>query len=69
MYNLLFQTSAAALKALALDPKYLGGQIGMVGVLHPWTRDLAYHPHIHYLVPGGALSPDGSTWLAPRSAA
>jgi hypothetical protein len=69
LYNLLFQTSAAALQALALDPHYLGGQLGMVGVLHTWTRDLAYHPHVHYLVPGGALSPDGSTWLSPRSTA
>src|SRR5262249_32675269 len=69
MYNLLFQTSAAALQTLALDPHYLGGQIGMVGVLHTWTRDLAYHPHVHYLVPGGALSPEGSQWFAPRCAA
>ena len=68
LYNLLFQTSSAALKALALDSKYLGGQIGMLGVLHTWTRDMAYHPHIHYIVPGGALSPDGSTWLTPHSA-
>jgi hypothetical protein len=68
LYNLLFQTSAAALKALALDPKYLGGQIGMVGVLHTWTREMAYHPHVHYLVPGGALAPDGAQWLAPHAA-
>jgi hypothetical protein len=68
LYTLLFQTSARALQALALDPKYLGGQLGMVGVLHTWTREMAYHPHIHYLVPGGALSPDGSTWLTPRYA-
>jgi len=40
MYNLLFQTSAAVLQALALDPTYLGGQLGMVGVLHTWTREL-----------------------------
>ena len=69
LYPLLFQTSAAALPALALDPHSLGGQIGMVGVLHPWTRNLASHPHVHYLVPGGALSPEGTQWLAPRSAA
>ena len=67
MYNALFQTSAAALQVLSLDAKHLGGQIGMVGVLHTWTRDMAYHPHVHYLVPAGALSPDGSQWLAPRS--
>jgi len=68
LYTLLFQSSAAALKALALDPKYLGGQLGLVGVLHTWTREMAYHSHVHYLVPGGALSPDGSTWRPPRSA-
>src|SRR5712692_4178375 len=65
IYNLLFQTSAAALQALALDPHSLGGQIGMVGVLHTWTRDLASHPHVHDLVPGGALSLEGSQWLSP----
>jgi len=69
LYNLLLQTSAAALQALTLDPRYLGGQIGMVGVLHTWTRDLASHPHVHYLIPGGALSPEGLQWLSPRSAA
>ena len=68
MDNLLFQTSSAALKALALDPTDLGGQIGMVGVLHTWPRDMASHPHIHSLVPGGALSLDGPTWLPPHSA-
>jgi hypothetical protein len=68
LYNRLFQTSSAALKTLALDPKYLGGQLGMVGVLHTWTRQMASHPHVHYLVPGGALSSDESTWLPPRYA-
>ena len=67
--NLLFQTSAAALQALALDPHSLGGQIGMVGVLHPWTRDLASHPPVHSLVLSGALAPEGVQWLSPRSAA
>lgn len=65
----LLQTSAAALPALPLDPHDLGGQIGMLGVLHTWTRDLAYHPHVHALVPGGALSPEGVQGLSPRSAA
>ena len=69
LYNLLFQTSAAALQTLTLDSHYLGGQIGMVGVLHTWTRDMAYHPHVHYLVPGGALSPEGTRWLSPRATA
>jgi hypothetical protein len=65
--NVLVPTSAAALQALALDAQHLGGQSGMVGVLHTWTRDRASHPHVHDLVPAGAWSPDGSQWLAPRS--
>ena len=63
LYDLLFRTSAAALQKLASDPRFVGGQIGMVGVLHTWKRDLNYHPHVHYLVPAGGLSEDGQTWL------
>lgn len=59
VYNILFRTSAAALQQLAADPRFVGGTIGMVGVLHTWTRELNYHPHIHYLVPAGGLAPDG----------
>src|SRR5215213_3634346 len=60
IYSLLFRASAAALQQLAHDPRFIGGQIGMVGVLQTWTRDLRYHPHIHYLVPAGAfLSAEG----------
>jgi hypothetical protein len=66
VYNLLFRTSAAALQELARDPRYVGGQIGMVGVLHTWGRDLSYHPHVHYLVPAGGLSLQGDAWLAAR---
>jgi hypothetical protein len=61
-YALLFRSSAAALQQLAADERFLGGQIGMLGVLQTWTRDLRYHPHIHYLVPAGALAPDGANW-------
>ncbi len=50
MYNLFFRASAAALQELAADPRFVGGQIGCMGVLQTWTRDLRYHPHIHYLV-------------------
>jgi hypothetical protein len=62
-YHLLFQASAAAAQKLARDPRFVGGQIGMVGVLHTWGRNLAYHPHVHYLVPAGGLAADGRTWL------
>ena len=44
----------------------MGGQIGMIGILHTWGRDLSYHPHVHYLVPGGGLSDDGQSWLPAR---
>jgi hypothetical protein len=65
-YDLFFHESAGALGDLAADPRHLGGDIGMSGVLQTWTRDLRFHPHIHYLVPGGALSDTG--WVRPKNA-
>ena len=62
IYKLLFRSSAAALQELARDPRFVGGQIGMVGVLQTWARDMSYHPHVHYLVPGGGVLVDGQTW-------
>ena len=66
IYTLFFRASAAALQQLAQDPRFLGGQIGMLGVLQTWTRDLRYHPHIHYLVPAGGLAPGDATWLPAK---
>ena len=66
LYNILFRASAAALQELAWDPRYVGGQIGMVGVLHTWGRQLNYHPHVHYLVPAGGLSVDGEHWISTQ---
>jgi hypothetical protein len=63
IYDLLFRMSAEATQKLAQDPRFVGGQVGMVGVLHTWGRNLAYHPHVHYLVPAGGLAADGKTWL------
>lgn len=65
-YDLLFKTSAAATQQLAQNPRWIGGQIGMVGVLHTWGRNLVYHPHIHYLVPGGAWKDQVKEWLPAR---
>jgi Putative transposase/Transposase zinc-binding domain len=65
IYNLLFRASSAALLKLAQDPRFVGGRVGMVGVLHTWTRQLLYHPHVHYLVTGGGLSADGR-WRPAR---
>jgi hypothetical protein len=66
LYNVLFRSSASALQQLAADPRFLGGQIGMVGVLQTWTRDLRYHPHIHYLVPAGAFVPAEGRWVSAK---
>ncbi len=66
IYALLFQASQQALQKLAADPKYVGGTLGLIGVLQSWTRDLRYHPHVHYLIPGGGLTPDGPTWRPAR---
>lgn len=62
----LFAASAQALQDLAGNPRRLGAQLGMLGVLHTWSRTLIYHPHVHYLVPGGGLSPDGRRWVPAR---
>src|SRR5438105_6104686 len=65
IYHLFFRASSQALLQLAQDPRFVGGRLGLVGVLQTWTRDLRYHPHIHYLVTGGGLSADGH-WRASR---
>ena len=64
-YATLFEASAAAIKKLCPDPKYIGADCpGLLGVLHTWGRQLQYHPHIHYLVPGGAVSSEDGRWHA-----
>ncbi|MEE9119086.1 MAG: transposase, partial [Calditrichia bacterium] len=60
-YSILFKSSSYALKLLAKDEKYLGAEIGMIGILHTWSRALVYHPHVHCLIPGGGISEDGKT--------
>jgi hypothetical protein len=66
IYSLLFHSSAAALQQLARVPRFLGGEIGMLGVLQTWTRDLRYHPHVHFLVPALALAAEGKRWLVGK---
>jgi len=68
VYGLLLRSAAAALQKLALDPRYLGGRLGILAVLHTWTRDMRYHPHVHMLVTGGGLSADGKEWLPLKHA-
>ena len=64
--DLLFTCTTQALQDLAANPRLLGAQLGMLGVLHTWSRTLIFHPHIHYLIPGGGLSPDGRQWVGSR---
>jgi hypothetical protein len=67
-YAALFEASSAALQTLAADPKYIGSKrVGFFGVLHTWGRTLEYHPHVHYVVPGGAISEEGTCWLPSRT--
>jgi len=64
VYDLLFRTAAQTLTTIAADPKHLGARIGLSAVLHTWGSALTHHPHVHVIVPGGGLSPDGSRWIA-----
>ena len=66
IYRLLFDVAAETLTTIAADPKRLGAQIGVTLVLHTWGSALTHHPHVHGIVPGGGLSPDGERWVACR---
>jgi hypothetical protein len=66
IYRLLFEVAAETLGTIAADPKHLGAQIGATLVLHTWGSALTHHPHVHGIVPGGGLSPDGERWVACR---
>nr|MBC6967483.1 putative transposase [Roseobacter litoralis] len=67
VYGLLFKASAQTLLTIAADPMHLGAKIGMTSVLHTWGSAMTHHPHVHIIVPGGGLSPDGTRWIACRS--
>lgn len=67
-YKALFEAAKDTLFVLAKDPKYIGSsKLGFTGVLHTWGRDLNYHPHVHFVVPGGAIGSDGTSWLESRA--
>ncbi len=66
LYNMLFTTAAQTLRTIGADPKHLGAEIGFLAVLHTWGQTLMNHPHLHCVVPGGGLSPDGQRWVACR---
>ncbi len=66
VYKLLFKASSQTLLTIAADPKHLGAKIGMTSVLHTWGSAMTHHPHVHVIVPGGGLSPDGARWIGCR---
>src|SRR4051812_16878943 len=66
VYAILFRAAAETLSTIAADPRHLGAEIGFVAVLHTWGQNLQHHPHVHGIVPGGGLSPDGRRWVACR---
>jgi len=66
IYDLLFQCAADTLRTFARDPRHLGGELGITAVLHTWGQNLSQHVHLHCVVTGGALAPDGSRWVAAR---
>jgi hypothetical protein len=66
VYGILFKAASEALLTIAADPKHLGARIGLTAVLHTWGSALTHHPHVHCIVPGGGLSPDGQSWVSCR---
>ncbi len=65
-YDILFKAASETLKQIARDEKHLGSDVGLTAVLHTWSRILTFHIHLHCIVTGGGLSPDGSKWIASR---
>ena len=66
VYDILFRTAGQTMTSIAADPRHLGAEIGYLAVLHTWGQNLLHHPHVHCVVPGGGLSPDGSRWVRTR---
>jgi hypothetical protein len=63
VYDMLFKAAAETIRVIGADPKHLGAETGMVAILHTWGQTLTHHPHVHCIVPGGGLTPDGR-WIA-----
>ena len=66
LYDLLFATAAETLLTFGRDPKRLGAELGFTLVLHTWTRELRFHPHVHAIVTGGGLDVDADRWVSAR---
>jgi hypothetical protein len=68
VYDLLFRAASETMTTIAADPRHLGARIGITAVLHTWGSAMTHHPHVHMIVPGGGISPDGMRWVASRAA-
>lgn len=68
VYDLLFRAAAQTMLTIAADPRHLGARIGITAVLHSWGSAMTHHPHIHMIVPGGGITPDGRRWISSRPA-
>jgi hypothetical protein len=66
LYDLLFRVGAETLLTIARDRRHLGAEIGFFGILHTWGQNLLFHPHVHYVIPGGGIGPDHDRWVACR---
>ncbi len=66
LYRLLFHAAASTLLRFGRDPRHLGGDLGVTAVLHTWGQTLTQHVHLHCVVTGGALAPDGTRWIPTR---
>ncbi len=62
VYDILLKTAAETIRVIGADPKHLGGDTGMIAILHTWGQTLMHHPHAHCVVPGGALAANGG-WI------
>ena len=67
VYNLLFRCVSETVMTIARDPKHLGADIGFLALLHTWGQKLQHHPHIHCVIPGGGICPDGQRWIPCRN--
>ena len=68
IYDLLFKAASETMMIIAADPKHLGARIGITAVLHTWGSAMTHHPHVHMIVPGGGIAPDGKRWISSRPA-
>jgi Putative transposase/Transposase zinc-binding domain len=68
IYDLLFKAASETMMTIAGDPKHLGARIGITAVLHTWGSAMTHHPHVHMIVPGGGIAPDGTRWISSRAA-